>query len=185
MKLKFHLAFCYFFLSISLYHSLGEHLKKNAFDSEDGKTPVSEPNEVEDENQEAEEVVEVENAIDGNELVDSQNPEQILEACSSLNDSFSKECSIDSLEHGLSDLVLACSDSIENLSAVEQISLRIANEYSERELSDLSECSAMVYTTSMFISSRKESNTEEQSASESLEVESLETDESENASEYE
>ncbi|KAH8739242.1 hypothetical protein FG386_000718 [Cryptosporidium ryanae] len=187
MTLRLYLVFCCLFLFISLHPAFGEHLKKkDALDPESAEENISkQPDEEEEEDsQETEDVFEVENAIGEDSAKHSQSPEQILEACNSLNDSFSKECSTSSLEKSLSDLVEACRDSIGNLSAVEQISTKITNEYGNKELSDLSECSAMVFTTSIFISSVNENN-EEQLVSESLEVESLETDESESTSEYE
>ncbi|KAF7458555.1 hypothetical protein HWI79_877 [Cryptosporidium felis] len=123
-----------------------------------------------------EEVVELEGAAAGEGTSEVQSPEQILEVCASLDESFSKDCSVESIEKDLQDLAAACKDGLGNLGTIKKAASKIVESFGESDLSELSECSTMVYTSALFISSNEEGDQAEESAS--LEDESLEVDDS-------
>lgn len=142
----------------------------------------------EDNNQESqkpssEKVVELEGADLSNETSEVQNPEQIYEACASLQESFEKECSGEPMDKSIQKLVEVCSDPVPDTQEVLTAASEIIRNYSDSNFSETTECWAMVYTTSLYISSN--SQAVEQEDDESLEIESLETDDSQIESEFE
>ncbi|KAL3126925.1 Uncharacterized protein GY17_00001926 [Cryptosporidium hominis] len=131
----------------------------------------------------SEKVVELEGADLSDETSEVQNPEQIYEACASLQESFEKECSGESMDKSLKKLVEVCSDPVPDVQEVLTAASEIARNYSDSSLSETTECCVMIYTTSLYISSN--SQTDEQEDDGSLEIESLETDDSQTESEFE
>lgn len=123
-----------------------------------------------------EEVVKLEGADLLEEASEVQNPEHVYEACASLQESF-KECEQRSVNQDLRKLVEVCNSSVYQINRVVSVANDIVQSLNNPDISELNECSAMVFTSSMFISSATALNSEEDEAG-SLEVESLETDSS-------
>ncbi|KAH8582731.1 uncharacterized protein ELE39_001387 [Cryptosporidium sp. chipmunk genotype I] len=131
----------------------------------------------------SEEVVELEEANSSEGTSEVQNPEQVYEACASLQESFEKECTGEIVDKSLAKLVEACSDTIPDANNVMALASEITEAFSDSNFSESTECVAMIYTTSIYISSNSQNG--EQEEDESLEVESLETDDSHMESEFE
>ncbi|OII74008.1 uncharacterized protein cubi_02810 [Cryptosporidium ubiquitum] len=131
----------------------------------------------------SEEVIELEGADSSEGASGIQNPEQVYEACLSLHESFKKECTEEEIQKPLSDLVEACSDPVLNVQSVTAIASKIVSNSNDSNFSDSTECSIMVLTTSLYISSNNQVEEEEESGS--LEAESLETEDSHMESELE
>ena len=131
----------------------------------------------------SEEVVELEETDSSEGAPNIVNPEQVYEACLSLQESF-KDCKEGDVSESLGKLVDACNDPVLNIQDVVSVSSEINQSLRDFDISELGECSAMIDTSSLFISSANASYDEEEEDG-SLEVESLETDSSHIESESE
>lgn len=137
-----------------------------------------------EQNSTLEEVVELEGSDFSEGTSDVQNPDQVYEACMSLKESFEKECSKEKVNEPLSDLVEACNDAVLNIQRVTSVASGIVQNSSNPNFSESTECSVMIYTTSLYISSNSRAEEEDEDGG-SIEAESLETEESNMESEFE
>ncbi|KAK9171391.1 hypothetical protein CmeUKMEL1_10675 [Cryptosporidium meleagridis] len=142
----------------------------------------TESKDIEGQETSSEKVFELEGADSHDETRGVQNPELIYEACASLQESFEKECNAEAMDKPLKRLVDACNDPVPDTEEVLMAASEITRSYKDSSFSETTECWAMIYTTSLFISSNNQAIEEEDDGS--LEVESLETEDSQLESEF-
>lgn len=138
--------------------------KKNSLNSDESNNKES-----------IEEAIEVEEAISSGSTKQDIAVEQVFEACNSLINSFKRECSNTKVSEKLLELISSCKDCVGNLQKVKDVSAKLSKEGVNVDLSNLSECEAMIYTTSFFLYTSGDSEEETDEAA-SLELESLEVE---------